>query len=92
MTLIYHANRAYLYCDPAEDRMPLVDKDDYDALAADLASEREAGLRCFEDKVKLEAILRDVAKREFDAMDGNDELWARIHLALETSGQRGVEP
>jgi hypothetical protein len=33
---------------------------DYDALAAELASEREAGLRCFEDKVKLETALRDL--------------------------------
>lgn len=30
----------------------------YDSLAAELASEREAGLGCFEDKVKLEAGLR----------------------------------
>lgn len=31
---------------------------DYHAIAAELASEREAGLSCFEQKVKLEGTLR----------------------------------
>jgi hypothetical protein len=57
-------------------------------LEAELASEREAGLRCFEDKIKLEKLVKSMVIECDENMPAEAAWLARRSGYIDTAGEQ----